>query len=84
MGKNPLVLLSFPLSHVLFFPTSQGTQSPFFSWDGDVSLSVSAKKEQQLVRSSAAGGRKSRHFPLGLCLWRLGTWRTLLKTCDCG
>lgn len=54
MGKNPLVLLSFPLSHVLFFPTSQGTQSPFFSWDGDVSLSVSAKKEQQLGQSSAA------------------------------
>lgn len=62
MGKkNPLVLLSFPLSLVLLFPTSQGAQSPFFSWDGDVSLSISAKKEQQLVRPSAAAG---------ICWWQ--------------
>lgn len=62
MGKKkPLVLLSFPLSHVLFFPTSQGTESLFFSWDDDVSLSICAKKEQQLVRPSAAAG---------MCWWQ--------------
>lgn len=41
--------------------------------------SSSLSGPQQL--QGCAGGRKSRHFPLGLCLWGLGTWKTLLGMC---
>lgn len=51
-----LLLLSFPLPHLLFFPTSRETQSPFFS-EMAVSRSISTKKEHRLVGSSAGLGK---------------------------
>lgn len=51
-----LLLLSFPLPHLLFFPTSREAQSPFFS-EMAVSRSISTEKEHQLVGSSAGLGK---------------------------